>query len=130
MAYVPKHKQPGYVPTVFAAPTTMDAESVSKVFETRGWIANSGNLYFNGNGTADHPHLHLMLDRSIKIALNGDVRKCVTMLAWSDGKQGQGGGGRNLVNKGVVYSNAQKTIGFCNMNAKMANECKFLLDGL
>lgn len=131
MKWVPPHKREGFVATAVVPDTNFSSDGVADVYKTRGWVRGAGgDLYFNGNRTADHPHLHLKLNTSVKIALNGDVRGAVTMLAWSDGRQGQGGGGRTIVAGGAAYSNAQTTIGLCNMNAEMAGECTFILGGL
>jgi hypothetical protein len=131
MAWKPPHKRDGYVPQAIVPDTNYTADGVADVFKVRGWVRGAGgDLYFNGNRTTDHPHLHLKLNTGIKIALNGDVRGAVNMLAWSDGGQGMGGGGRTFVAGGALKANADTQIGLCNLNAAMANEVAFIRNGL
>lgn len=79
------------------------SDEIKTLFRNRGWVWSSGSLYFNGNNTAAHPHLHIMIDgqRTVRRGDNeisaGDMRSAVTMIAYSDGGQGHGGGGRTFM---------------------------------
>lgn len=78
--------------------SSMEAPDVERVFRNRNWVRGAGgHLYFNGNGGSTHPHLHLILNGVGCVPSGGDARAAVRMLAFSDGAQGQGGGGVTYV---------------------------------
>jgi hypothetical protein len=77
--------------------------AVRQSFEARGWVAQQANLFFDGNGGSAHPHLHLILESRGTVQTPpgaSDIRSAVKMLAWSDGQQHNGGGGRLLIRVG------------------------------
>ena len=127
MSYVPPHKRPGFKPTAAKESTHMLSHQVIGVFETRGWKSSAGSLYFNGKGTTDHPHLHMVIGRTMP-RIDRDVRIAVQMLAWSDGGQGRGGGGRTFVANEEVRDNWQNQRKYCRMNAEMAAEFEWIMD--
>lgn len=82
------------------------SDEIKTRFRRRGWVWSSGSLYYNGNNTTAHPHLHILIDGQNTVRAPdasadaddyrraaGDIRGAVTMIAYSDGMQGQGGGG-------------------------------------
>lgn len=83
------------------------SDDIKARFRARGWVWSSGSLYFNGNRTASHPHLHISIDgqRTVRRASRdwseGDIRAAVTMIAYSDGGQGRGGGGTTYMRLGT-----------------------------
>jgi hypothetical protein len=103
------HGSPSHTPTPEAH---MASDDISRAFQHRGWVRGAGgDLYYNGEGqSTTHPHLHLRIDgRNFPVPEGGDIRGAVTMLAWSDGRQGQGGGGRTYIRDNrVIDSNWHK----------------------
>lgn len=103
---------------------------VSDAFEGRGWNRQSGGqLYLDGNGGRLHPHLHLSV-----VAIPGtsdgrrEIRMGVSMLAWSDGRQGSGGGGITYIFQGRPTINAWRAdIVNRGMNANMAAEFEWIM---
>ncbi|SFK23913.1 hypothetical protein SAMN03159338_3646 [Sphingomonas sp. NFR04] len=83
------------------------SDDIKARFRARGWVWSSGSLYYNGNGTASHPHLHISIDgqRTVRRGSpdrpEGDIRAAVTMIAYSDGGQGRGGGGTTYMRLGT-----------------------------
>lgn len=78
-------------------------EDVARAFRDRGWAPGAGGaLYYNGNRTTAHPHLHLQINGYNTVRVGGDIRLAITMLSWSDGLQGQGGGGWTYISGGNV----------------------------
>lgn len=73
---------------------------VRTAFANRGWVAQASELFFDGRGGASHPHLHLRLEGRGTVPVGGDIRAAVKMLAWSDGQQHAGGGGRLCIRVG------------------------------
>lgn len=82
------------------------SDDIKDRFVARGWVWSSGSLYYNGNNTAAHPHLHVLINgrNTVRranprvhpddyLSSAGDIRGAITMIAYSDGMQGQGGGG-------------------------------------
>lgn len=68
-------------------PQHMLLDDIQRAFTARGWKRGAGgHLYFNGLGTATHPHLHLILSGPRPL-VGRDVRLAVGMLAWSFGQQ-------------------------------------------
>lgn len=127
MSYVPPHMRPGFKPTARKESTHMLSHQVINVFETRDWKSSAGSLYFNGKGTTEHPHLHLVIGKTMP-RVNRDVRVAVQMLAWSDGGQGSGGGGRTFIADEQVRDNWERQLGYCRMNADMSRECMWIMD--
>jgi hypothetical protein len=105
----------------------MLSHEVINVFETRGWKSSAGSLYFNGIGTTAHPHLHLVIGRTMP-RVNRDVRIAVQMLAWSDGGQDRGGGGRTFIADEQVRDNWNDQLRYCRTNASMARELLWIMD--
>jgi hypothetical protein len=84
--------------------TYMFTDDISKKFRDRGWVRGSGgDLYYNGNSTTEHPHLHLRIRGQRTVRVGGDIRLAVSMLAWSDGQQGRGGGGWTYIRDGEIH---------------------------
>ncbi len=80
---------------------------VRQDFQARGWVVQQGNYFFDGQGGSAHPHLHMLIEGRGTVQAGvagaggqGDIRAAVKMLAWSDGQQHQGGGGRALIRVG------------------------------
>jgi hypothetical protein len=103
---------------------------ISDAFQRRGWARRAGgDLYFDGRGGSDHPHLHLRLDTGSQVVPVGkDIRLAVRMLAWSDGNQGRGGGGRNFIQNGDpvlrVWQTYMVSLG---MPASMGEEFAYIM---
>lgn len=98
---------------------------VSEAFEKRGWKRRSGgDLYCDGLGGSEHPHLHLRLNtKANTVRVGGDIRMAVNMLAWSDGNQGRGGGGKTFIHNGEVMLKVwQPYNASLGMNGGMAEE--------
>ncbi len=81
--------------------------AVRQSFEARRWVVRQSDYYFDGRGGTAHPHLHMKIEARGTVRdgvadqqLPGDIRGAVKMLAWSDGQQHQGGGGRSLIRVG------------------------------
>ncbi|WP_162232694.1 hypothetical protein [Sphingomonas sanxanigenens] len=88
--------------------------AVRQAYELRGWVAQQGNLYFDGHGGTAHPHLHLIIEARGTVPTApgpSDIRSAVKMLAWSDGQQHNHGGGRLLIRVGEPNF-AQGTVNF------------------
>jgi hypothetical protein len=81
----------------------MFTDDISAAFRARGWVRGAGgDLYYNGRNSSDHPHLHLRINGRNTVREGRDIRLAVTMLAWSDGMQGAGGGGRTYIRDATV----------------------------
>jgi hypothetical protein len=81
----------------------MTRDAVSRAFQARGWVRGAGgDLYFNGLRTSAHPHLHARIGNFGMVRVGRNIQLAVSMLAWSDGMQGQGGGGRTYIRGGEV----------------------------
>ena len=81
----------------------MMSDDVAAAFRARGWIRGAGgDLYYNGHGSTQHPHLHLRINGRSTVRVGRDIRLAVVMLAWSDGQQGQGGGGWTYIRAGNI----------------------------
>jgi hypothetical protein len=81
----------------------MFTDDISAAFRARGWVRGSGgDLYYNGRNSTDHPHLHLRINGRGTVRVGRDIRLAVTMLAWSDGMQGRGGGGWTYIRDAQV----------------------------
>lgn len=107
-------------------PTLLSRAQCSDGFVRRGWVRGAGgDLYFDGVGGANHPHLHL------RIAGTGgprDIRAGVSLLAWSDGNQGRGGGGTTFIHNGSVTITVwQPFIASKNMNGNMGEEFAYIM---
>ena len=103
---------------------------VSYAFRNRGWKPRAGgDLYFDGLGGTNHPHLHLRLSSQSLVRIDGDIRMAVKMLAWSDGGQGRGGGGITFIRDGdVIRQQWQAHMQNARMNASMAEEFAYIMD--
>ena len=74
-----------------------------------------------------HPHLHMRFNGQGSVRTGRDIRLAITMLAWSDGRQGQGGGGQTYISDGKVTQRDWKSrVGLCNGN--MADELAWVMD--
>ena len=103
---------------------------ITDAFVKRGWAKRAGGeLYFDGKGGSDHPHLHLRVDTMGNVVPIGkDVRLAVKMLAWSDGGQGRGGGGTSFIQNGEVKIRAwQGYNARLGMSGGMAEEFAFVM---
>jgi hypothetical protein len=103
---------------------------VRRAFERLGWVPYSGDLYFNGAGTTRHPHLHLKTSSQLRLVrVDRDIRLAVTMLAWSDGGQGRGGGGTTFIDGGNVrIHDWEDYIDIMRMSQAMAGEFSWIMD--
>ena len=87
---------------IISRPTELTSYDVFDAFRKRGWVKGAGGeLYFDGHGKTDHPHLHLRVKQGMHLP-GKDIRMNVAMLAYSDGKQGQGGGGKTYILNGEL----------------------------
>ncbi len=89
--WVPPHRRPGNT----AVPTAMpvNVTTVGTMLTNQGWHAGgAGNYYMPEN----HPHIHIMVNGSGVYNANANIYATVTMVAISDGQQGNGGGGTNF----------------------------------
>ena len=103
---------------------------LSDAFQKRGWSRRAGgDLYCDGKGGSDHPHLHLRLNTAPNIVPVGkDIRLAVNMLAWSDGQQHTGGGGRTFIQNGKVLLTVwQPYNASLGMNGTMAEEFAYIM---
>jgi hypothetical protein len=81
----------------------MTRDAVSRAFRARGWVRSAGgDLYYNGLRTTTHPHLHVQIGNYGMVRVGRNIQLAVSMMAWSDGRQGQGGGGRTYILDGEV----------------------------
>ena len=72
--------------------------AVRQGFLDRNWIAGAGgDLYFDGQGGATHPHLHLKIEGRGTVLTVGDIRSSAKMLAYSTGQQHLGIPGRTFL---------------------------------
>ncbi len=111
-------------------PQYMLPSDVRSAFERLGWVPYSGDLYFNGAGTTTHPHLHLKTSSQFRLVrVDRDIRLAVTMLAWSDGGQGRGGGGTTFIRDGNVrIQDWEDYIDIFRMSRAMADEFSWIMD--
>ena len=108
-------------------PEFMTRSEIADAFGARGWKGQSGEYYFDGNGGKLHPHLHMRFNGQGSVRTGRDIRLAITMLAWSDGRQGQGGGGQTYISDGKVTQRDWKSrVGLCNGN--MADELAWVMD--
>jgi hypothetical protein len=76
----------------------MTPTAVRQGFLGRGWAQRAGSdLYFDGNGGTNHPHLHLLIEGRGTVASLGDIRSSVKMLAFSRGQQHLGIPGQTIL---------------------------------
>lgn len=128
MAYVPPNKREGFVPTPLAAQTHMTSSEVRHVFEQRGWRSNiGGDLYFNGNQTTAHPHLHMLLSSYERPRLGRDVRISIRMLAWSAGNGGVNFNSNALADDFQARGDWQTRRTNCGMNQAMQAEVNWIM---
>lgn len=73
--------------------TLMMPDQIKRAFMDRGWVKGAGgDLYYNGNRTTAHPHLHLRtssIHAGPRPMVGRDIRLAVCMLAFSDGQRGR-----------------------------------------
>lgn len=133
MSYVPPHLRKGFKPVEIAPRTHMTSGEVQHVLETRNWAVRAGGqLYFDGHGGSEHPHLHLQIASGRTGTLpriDRDVRIAIVMLAWSDGRQHLGGGGKTFIwNEGnSVAPDWANVASRCDMNQAMKREFQWIM---
>lgn len=128
-AYQIPQRKDGYVAKPEALKTHMTSEEVRRIFKLRGWESSGADLYFNGNRTTAHPHLHMLLNSKVRPLLERDVRICIGMLAWSAGNGGVNFNSNVSVSDDFVAHGDWATRRTnCNMNAAMQNEVNWIID--
>jgi hypothetical protein len=106
--------------------TFMTRSDIADAFGARGWQGRSGEYFFDGRGGTLHPHLHMRFQGQSTVREGRDIRLAITMLAWSDGRQGQGGGGQTYISGGEVTQRDWKAkVGLCN--PAMAEELAWVM---
>lgn len=110
-------------------PEYMLGTEVTDSFKRRGWYPASGELFFDGRyeRQTTHPHLHMRVNGQGTVREGRDVRIAVTMLAWSDGRQGRGGGGTTFIRDGEVTRRDWKLF-MARCNGNMADELAWVMD--
>ncbi len=109
----------------------MSPTDIKDGFIARGWVRGAGgDLYYNGQGGAVHPHLHLQtssINSGPRPQIGGDIRMGVCMLAFSNGLRGT----TFVSNDGdTIVPDWQGVAAGCNMSAPVAAEFGWIMSYL
>jgi hypothetical protein len=124
-AYVPPHRRAGNT----AVPTAMPANvtSVSTMLVTMGWTAGAGGSFYL---PANHPHIHITANGAAAYVATASVYAGVTMVAISDGQQGNGGGGTTFYPAANAASQTRRTAARALLDAAALTQLDAVLAAL